>query len=198
MAEITGVLLAAGFSSRFDAGKSPGKLQYEIDGRPLIAHSAAALAPCDHIVAVVRTDDAALQTVLRALGVDCVLNPDPARGIGYSIACAVNATPPASRLGGWCLLPADMPCVRAATTQRLVDALRAGAELAAPFYQGRRGHPVAFGARYHAALSALDGDTGARMILQQHADRLRAIASEDAGILADIDTVEDLRERRSS
>jgi molybdenum cofactor cytidylyltransferase len=192
MAEITGVLLAAGFSSRFDAGKSPGKLQYEIDGRPLIAHSAAALAPCDHIVAVVRTDDAALQTVLRALGVDCVLNPDPARGIGYSIACAVKATPP-SQHGGWCLLPADMPYVKATTTQRLVGALRGGAELAAPFYRERRGHPVAFGARFRHALAALDGDTGARVILQQFADRLIAITSDDAGVLADIDVVTDLR-----
>ena len=192
MADITGVLLAAGFSRRFGAGKFHGKLLYELDHQPLIAHSAAALAPCDSIVAVVRADDVVLQSVLRTLDVDCVLNPEPSRGMGYSIACAIQETTPTSQRGGWCLLPADMPYVKATTTQQLVDALRVGSELAAPFYQGRRGHPVAFSARYRASLAALDGDTGARVILQQHADRLTAIASDDAGVLADIDVVADL------
>lgn len=190
MTEITGVLLAAGFSTRFGGDK----LQFEIDGRPLIAHSAAALAPCARIVAVVREDDEALQSLLQSLGVVCVLNTEAARGMGHSIACAVNATPPASHHGGWCLLPADMPYVSASTTQRVIDALRAGAQLAAPFYRGRRGHPVGFSARFHDALAALDGDTGARVILQQHADNLIAIATDDAGVLADIDSSRELQQ----
>lgn len=185
MADITGVLLAAGFSTRF----GDNKLLHEIDGQALIAHSAAALSPCDRVVAVVRADDEALQTVLHTLGVDCVLNPQPERGIGYSIACAVNAT---SRSDGWCLLPADMPCVMASTTSQLVDALRSGAALAAPFYQHRRGHPVAFSNRFFDALCALDGDTGARNILEQNAGQLALIATDDAGALVDVDTVLDL------
>jgi len=185
MADITGVLLAAGFSTRFGANK----LLHEIDGQALIAHSAAALSPCDRVVAVVRADDEALQTGLHTLGVDCVLNPQPERGMGYSIACAVNAT---SHSDGWCLLPADMPYVTASTTSQLVDALRTGAALAAPHYQGRRGHPVAFSNRFFDALCALDGDTGARDILEQNADRLALIDTDDAGVLVDIDTALDL------
>lgn len=192
MTEITGVLLAAGFGSRFGAGK----LQCEIDDRPLIAHSAAALAPCDRIVAVVPTHDIALQALLLSLGVDCVLNPEPARGLGYSIACAIRATPPSPAHRGWCLLPADMPWLKATTTQRLVDALRRDAVLAAPYYCGRRGHPVAFSARFRDALGALDGDTGARIVLQRHADQLTAIATDDAGVLADVDTIADLESQR--
>jgi len=181
MAELTGILLAAGFSTRFGANKH----LIEIEGQALIAHSAAALAPCDRIIAVVRADDKALQSVLYALGVDCVINPQPTRGMGYSIACAVNATTQSS---GWCILPADMPFVTASTTRQVVDALRAGADLAAPYYQGRRGHPVAFSARFLDVLAALDGDTGARHILEQHAEQLTAIATDDAGVLKDIDT----------
>jgi len=192
MNEITGVLLAAGFGTRFNAGRHPGKLLYEIEGRPLIAHSAAALAPCDRIVAVVRADDAALQAALRALGIDCVLNAEPARGIGYSIACAVKSTPPDSQHGGWCLLPADMPRVKTSTTQRVVNALRAGAAMAAPFHLGRRGHPVGFSAGCRDALAGLDGDTGARVMLRQYADRVTAVDSDDAGVFADVDRLADL------
>lgn len=189
MAELTGVLLAAGVSSRFGTNKH----LIEIHGQALIAHSAAALAPCDRIIAVVRAEDEALQAVLITLGVDCVINPQPARGMGYSIACAVNATAQGS---GWCILPADMPYVMASTTRRVVEALRAGAGLAAPYYQGRRGHPVGFSARFHGALAVLDGDSGARRILEQHAEQLTAIATEDAGVLKDIDTPGDLDVQR--
>jgi len=185
MADITGVLLAAGFSSRFGANK----LLVEIDGQALVALSAAALSPCDHVIAVVRADDELLQSELHTLGVDCVLNPEPGRGMGFSIACGVNA---AAQSKGWCLLPADMPYVMAATTAQLVDALHAGAAMAAPFFQGRRGHPVAFSYSFVDALCALDGDSGARSILEQNADLLTSIITDDAGVLVDIDTAMDL------
>ena len=185
MADITGVLLAAGFSSRFGANK----LLVEIDGQALVAHSATALSPCDRVIAVVRSDDELLQSELHTLGVDCVLNQEPGRGMGFSIACGVNA---AAQSQGWCLLPADMPDVMAATTALLVDALHAGAAMAAPFYQGRRGHPVAFSHSFVDALCALDGDSGARSVLEQNAAQLTSIITDDAGVLVDIDTALDL------
>jgi len=185
MAEITGVLLAAGFSARFGANK----LLVEIDGHALIAHSAVALSPCDRVIAVVRADDEVLQSELHTLGVDCVINPEPGRGMGFSIACGVNAT---AHSRGWCLLPADMPYVMASTTSQLVDALRTGVAMAAPFFQGQRGHPVAFSHSFVDALCVLDGDSGARSILEQNAAMLTSIITDDAGVLVDIDTAMDL------
>ena len=185
MTDITGVLLAAGFSTRFGANK----LLFKIDSQSLITHSAAALSPCDRVIAVVRADDEVLHTELHKLGIDCVLNPQPERGMGHSIACAVNET---SQSKGWCLLPADMPYVMASTTSQLVAALRTGAVLAAPCYRGRRGHPVAFSKDFVDALRALDGDSGARSILEQNTGQLTSIATDDAGVLVDIDTEMDL------
>lgn len=185
MAEVTGILLAAGFSSRFGSNK----LLAEFDRQPLVAHSSAALKPCDRVVAVVRNDDAALQNALRLLGVDCVFNTEPERGIGHSIACGVKATANSS---AWCILPADMPRVSLDTTSRVADALRNGSVLAAPFYMGQRGHPVGFGSRFLEALCELDGDAGARGIISRNAEQLTAIETGDAGVLADIDTVRDL------
>jgi len=185
MAEVTGILLAAGFSSRFGSNK----LLSELDERPLIAHSAAAMSPCDRVVAVVRNADAVLQSELRMLGIDCVFNTEAGRGIGYSIACAVKATANSS---AWCLLPADMPFVSTATTSRIADALRNGSVLAAPFCNGRRGHPVGFASRFREALCALDGDSGARSLINHNAEQLTIIETDDAGVLIDIDTASDL------
>lgn len=187
MGEITGVLLAAGFSTRFGANK----LLTVLGDRPIIAHSAAALSPCDRLVAVVRVVDAALQSELHRLGIDCVFNTEPERGMGHSIACAVKAT---AHSGAWCILPADMPSVKAATTCLVADALRAGAALAAPAYRGQRGHPVGFGARFFDRLSGLDGDIGARRIIAQNSARMTLIDTDDAGVLADIDCTKDLND----
>ena len=185
MADITGVLLAAGFSTRFGAHK----LLARAGQRPLIAHSAAALSPCDRVIAVVRSVDAALQSELHRLGIECVFNTEPERGMGHSIACAVKAT---AHSRGWCILPADMPFVRPATTSLVTRALSTGAELAAPAYQGQRGHPVAFAAAFFDELSTLDGDTGARAIIERNRAQLALIESDDAGVLLDIDTAKDL------
>ncbi|UCB55020.1 MAG: nucleotidyltransferase family protein [Thiotrichales bacterium] len=188
MADITGVLLAAGFSTRFGTNK----LITELDQKPLIAHSAGALSPCDRVIAVVRIVDAALQSELRDHSIDCVFNTEPERGIGYSIACAVKATAQSS---GWCLLPADMPYILPATTSQVIEALRAGSGIAAPFNNGRRGHPVGFDAQFYDVLSALDGDTGARHIIEQHHEQMTPVETADAGVLRDIDTAEDLGNR---
>jgi molybdenum cofactor cytidylyltransferase len=186
MAEITGVLLAAGFSTRF----GQNKLLHKINGRPLITHSAAVLQPCDRIIAVVRKDDA-LIAVLDQLGVDCIVNTEPQRGMGYSIACAVKA---AAASSGWCLLPADMPYVKAATTQQLLDTLHQGTTIAAPFHHNRRGHPVAFSERYYNQLVTLDGDSGARSIIECNINHLAPIDTEDAGVLMDVDTPADIEQ----
>jgi len=184
MAEITGILLAAGFSRRFGSNK----LLHVIDGQPMIAHASLALKPCDRIVAIVQKNQA-LRSVLNGLRVECLENPQPERGIGYSIACAVSATPNSS---GWCLLPADMPFVKATTTRQLVDTLRSGATLAAPVFQQQRGHPVGFGERFFSALTKLDGDIGARSLIAQHQDQLVMLATEDKGAIMDVDSIRDL------
>lgn len=183
---ITGLLLAAGFSRRFGSDK----LMSQINGRTLIEHSAAALAPCDRIVAVTRGDNHALLARLDELGIAYVINPEPSRGMAYSIACGVKATPESD---GWCILPADMPYLSATTTAQVVAGLREGKSLLAPFHQGRRGHPVGFGGRFRDALAALDGDGGARSIVEQHAEQLVRLIGEDAGVLRDVDIPSELR-----
>jgi molybdenum cofactor cytidylyltransferase len=181
MADITGILLAAGASRRFGANK----LLAPLGACALVLHSAAALAPCHRLLAVIREDDRDLQLMLRCAGIETVSNARAARGMGTSIACGVQAS---AHSDGWCILPADMPQVTPATTRRIIEALHSGAALAAPFYRGRRGHPVGFAAAFSAQLGGLDGDVGARTIVQQHAEQLWRVEVKDAGVIRDIDT----------
>ena len=185
MPEVTGVLLAAGQSERFGSNK----LLAEIDHRAMILHAATALSPCERLLAVVRTDDLSLQRVLTDASIKFVRNENAGRGMGSSIACAVAASRDSL---GWCLLPGDMPYIQPSTTQRVTAALRDGAAITAPVYDGRRGHPVGFSGSFADELLALDGAAGARDIVELHSDQFVAIDCTDKAVLVDIDTVEDL------
>jgi len=187
MPEITGLLLAAGQSQRF-AGN---KLLAEIDKRAMVLHAAASLSPCDRLLAVVRRDDIDLQKILKEASIELVFNDAADQGMGSSIACGVAAS---QQSHGWCLLPADMPFVKPATTLEVISTLKQGAALAAPFYQDRRGHPVGFGRELSNELLALDKEPGARHIVSQNQHRLVGINSNDEGVLIDIDTPADLKQ----
>lgn len=185
MPEVTGLLLAAGKSSRFGSQK----LLHPVQGKTLIEHSIASLSACDQIIAVIRDPDEPLQRLLQSTGIDFVINPQAEQGMGSSIACGIRAI---ENSDAWCILPADMLFVTKSTTQRIVAELREGVPIAAPFFQGRRGHPVGFGSRFKHQLLALDGDSGARDILRAESNLVTRVDVDDPGVLIDIDTPEDL------
>jgi molybdenum cofactor cytidylyltransferase len=107
--------------------------------------------------------------------------------MGASLVCALNATREAS---GWLIALADMPYVLPATITALIREVEAGADIAVPTYQGRRGNPVAFSRAHLPNLQKLSGDQGARGLLRAHT--VVEVAVDDAGILKDIDTADDL------
>jgi len=177
-----GVLLAAGRSTRFGSDKLLHALP---DGKPMaLASAAAMLAALPRVVAVVSADNAVLRRLLAAQGCEIAIAPATDIGMGWSLAAGVAANDDAA---GWVVALADMPFIRAETIMRVQAALAAGAVLAAPVFNGRRGHPVGFDRRFRQALLALQGDEGARQLLRAHADEIELIPCSDEGILRDID-----------
>lgn len=181
------VLAAAGAGRRFGGRKLLAPLS---DGTPLgLAALRTLRAVLPRVVAVVPPDDPHLVAVLATGGAEVVVNPDPSRGLGASLALGVAASRDAR---GWLLALGDMPFIRPATVAAVVAALDAGAVMAAPVCGGRRGHPVGFAAALGAALEALTGDAGARELLHRHPAWLTPIPVADPGVHWDVDHVEDL------
>jgi len=186
---IVGILLAAGQGSRFGGGKLLAALG---DGTPVGVQSLRRLrSVLDEVVAVVRAEDDALVERLSAEGVRVERCPDARDGMGNSLAHAVRVSADAD---GWVVALADMPLIDPQTIAQLAEALRGGALIAAPSYRGQRGHPVGFAGSLGARLAALSGDAGARDILRSEADAMMLIEVADAGVLADIDTPQQLHE----
>lgn len=187
MSDLWGILLAAGSSSRY----GEDKLLYPLDnGVPMgILSARNLLRALPNSIAVVRDAHGPLTEQLRAEGIGIVVNPDAGRGMGSSLACGIRALPPAT---GFVVALADMPWIDPQTIRGVVRLLRAGAPIAAPVYQGQRGHPVGFSHRFREELMSLDGDHGARELLVRNGEALQLFEVDDPGILRDIDTPADL------
>ncbi len=166
------IVLAAGRGERFAAsGAGVHKLQALLAGKPVL----------DHVLAAVRASNLPFH----------VVGADASRpGMGDSIAAGVRATPDAA---GWLILPADLPLVTAATLRTMAEASQK--TVSVPVYQGQRGHPVRFDSSCGPALMALAGSQGAASVLkaQMAVDGVAFVDVDDAGIVMDIDTLDDLQ-----
>jgi molybdenum cofactor cytidylyltransferase len=190
---LTGILLAAGRGRRFDPDGARNKLLQRLPGDEVVVAASARtlLAVFPRVVAVVPPDDGGVGDVLRQLGCEVTVCPDAASGMGLSLAHAIRHSLQGQLPArGWLVALGDMPFVAPSTLHALDAAIEEGAAIAAPLFEGRRGNPVAFGARHRDALLALDGDQGARRLLQT--SPVTTIDVPDPGILRDIDSPSDL------
>jgi molybdenum cofactor cytidylyltransferase len=187
VADIIGILLAAGSATRFGSDKLMHPLA---DGTPIAVRSARNLANAiPGSLAVVRSSRSPLAERLKDEGLRIVECAEAAEGMGRTLAAGVRASGGAA---GWVVALADMPYVSPATIRRVVEQLRDGAVMAAPAYRGERGHPVGFSAPLRAELEASHGDAGARAVLKSRGGDVTLVPVEDAGVLRDIDTPQDL------
>jgi molybdenum cofactor cytidylyltransferase len=120
-----------------------------------------------------------------------VENPDYLRGQLSSIKAAL---PQISREAGAAMIHlTDHPMVRPETFRAVVDQFRrCGKPIVIARHGGRRGHPVIFAREMFAELAAMPEDQGARAVVARDPARVAYVDVDDAGILTDLDTPEDL------
>ena len=183
------ILLAAGKSSRMGARH---KLLREVDGEPLLRRSAkVALASKASAVHVVLPPDSAKQhDILAGLDVQRVIAQDAGTGLAASLRAGIGALP--SDCAAVIVALADMPDVTPAHINALITAFDPANEqyICAPFApNGKRGNPVLFDRRYFEALAGLQGDRGAKQLIDQAGEFVASVPL-DAGVLIDLDTPE--------
>lgn len=183
------ILLAAGFSRRFGSIKLNALLP---DGRTVLQQSCHLLqSQFDNIIVVTRPAllDAGVFAGTGFSNPHLVLCPDAEQGMGHSLACAMRSLPAHWDACLVCL--ADMPFIKPSTLQ-LIHGRASKGRILIPAYQHQRGHPVCFGRDFFTELEQSKGDTGGRDVIKAHPDKVEVIDLQDAGILQDIDTPEDL------
>jgi molybdenum cofactor cytidylyltransferase len=186
------VVLAAGPGRRF--GAEGHKLLQPLGPDTVLAETIRHAIETGWPVAVVTTAALAPSAAPWVATRDLVVlsEADAARGVGHSIAAGVVAHAGAT---GWLVLPGDMPLIRPATIVAVGRALESH-PVAFAQYQGRRGHPVGFGAELYSELMTLSGDEGARRLVARYPSV--AVQVDDAGVLIDVDTEADLAAARAA
>ena len=186
--KLCALLLAAGASRRF--GPDNKLLAQLPDGQRLAQAAALPLVQTlERVNAVVRPGEQQLADLLQQSGCRIIWHEDADAGMGSSLAKGISV---ASDCDGWLVALADMPWIRPGSVLQVADALRAGAAIARPMYQGKAGHPVGFSARFGPQLQTLDDDHGARSIINATPHLLHKIDCDDPAVLHDIDTLDDL------
>lgn len=162
------VLLAAGKASRMGEGGSH-KLLAEFDGMPLVRRSAliAIESGASDIVAVTghRRDD--IENALHGLAIERVFNPDYASGMASSLVAGVG-TQAVQKADGVLVMLADMPGVTGDDLKALTASFREvnGQAIVRAVSGGKRGNPVILPRSVLNAVMRLEGDVGARHIIE--------------------------------
>ena len=185
---VDAVLLAAGGARRFGSPKLLALLR----GSPLLWHSLDALRDTDvgERCLVLGSDAEAIHRCYldwchaRGLLVNFFevrVNEAWEDGLSSSIRCGIErglerSLERGGEAGSVLLALADQPCVSAFHLGELVNACDATSDVVASDYDGIAGVPAVFSARAHEALLGLQGDEGARRILNEgNALRVRRI-----------------------
>lgn len=185
---IAGLLLAAGGARRFGAPK----LIHHFRGTPIVRWSAEALAAAtDALFVVVPSDPGPLREALHGIPARIVVNPEPARGLGRSIACGVGALPP--DVDAVIIALADEPLADRAWTNAVIARYRAEERKAivTSMFRGIRRHPILFDRIVFPELMQLDGDRGARAVVERDPTRVAVVEFNEPGTI-DVDSPEDL------
>ena len=185
---IWAVILAAGVSRRMGTQKL---LLPFGDATVIESVVLTALASrVDRVLAVLGADRDAVRQKLEPFGIDFVINENFVKGMLSSVQAGFAALPPAAEAA--VVMLSDQPFLPAGVVDAVVEAFRrSGKGIVVPAFQGRRGHPVLIGLKYHDEVLALDPTNGLRRLMRAHPDDIFEAAVEDANILRDMDVPED-------
>lgn len=161
------VVLAAGQASRMGTA-GHHKLLATFEGVPLVRRTTAvALAASPAPVTVVTGHRAGeIREALSGLDLVLVHNEDFASGMASSLIAGLDGVGPEA--DGMLVLLADMPGVTADDIRRLIAAFeeQGGQVVVRAVYGGKRGNPVILPRALFSALRRLEGDVGARHVIE--------------------------------
>lgn len=184
---LAAIVLAAGRSTRM---QTRNKLLLPWKGKRILQVVVETLlsVPFAQLLVVVGHQREEVQALLAGYPVQIVYNPRYAEGLSTSLRRGVEEA--GAQVEGYLFALGDMPQVAPQTLLHLCRSfsLHGPNAIAVPTFQGRRGNPVVFGNQYRAELLQLDGDQGARPLVQKHAPSVVEVPVDDPGILVDVDT----------
>src|SRR5215831_4376159 len=192
--KVSAVVLAGGMSRRMGAPKQ----LLRIEGKSLLEHTLATVraSAVHEIILVLGFAADEIEKEVSLQGLKIARNESYQQGMGTSLRTGLAAVDPQATAA--LIILADQPFVQPATLDRLIKfhgsskAEAARPQIVIPTYRGFRGNPVLLDRTVFPELQGLSGDVGCRAIFGDHTKGIYKLPVDDAGILLDIDSPEDL------
>jgi molybdenum cofactor cytidylyltransferase len=191
---IAAVILAAGLSRRM----GQAKLLMLLDGRAIVRHAVEAVLSggVDSVWVVSGPAVEGIAAALGGLDVQIVVNPAPEGGQAGSVRVGIGALPASADSALIAL--GDQPMLPPPIIPALLAARRTSDKpIVAPRYRDGQGNPVLFKREIFPELLRLDGDQGARPIIQKDPARVEWV-DLDLAMPPDVDTPGDYEKIRAS
>ncbi|NMO96390.1 nucleotidyltransferase family protein [Paenibacillus lemnae] len=181
------LVLAAGLSRRMGRPKQ----LLPIGGETLLRYVVKKALTVPHAsVAVVGSGESLMKQQCEDLPVVWIENRDAHDGMSTSIKAGISYAQDCSA-GSVMILLGDQPGMDPGVLAGMAGAFGAGSSgMLQARYEGKPGHPVMFDRRFFPELLKLEGDTGAKPLLQRHADSLQ-FWDVNTPVPVDLDTPEE-------
>jgi molybdenum cofactor cytidylyltransferase len=186
---ISAIVLAAGASVRMGSPKALLK----ISGKTFLQHIVDVLASAGvhDVVLVLGANADVIKRQLDWFRGTVVTNNDWNFGMLSSVIAGLGALGRPD-IDGALFCPVDHPLITKEIVEGMVQAFsQSHKQIVIPTYQGRRGHPVLFHSSLFPELIAAPMAVGARAVVHNHEKDLAEMATEDEGVIINIDTPED-------
>lgn len=187
---ISGVVLAAGTSSRFGSTKQ----LLVLGSKPLVVHAIDALrdAGVGELIVVVGHDREAVEA---ALPPDVRIVPNPAYRDGQATSLAAALHEVADDSEATIVLQADQPGITSEDLRALVEGFHTTRKQIARLRYLDAPGPALLSREIYAEAGHLHGDAGARLLIASHPEWVHEVQIERPAP-RDIDTPDDLSEAR--
>lgn len=187
MASVSGILLAAGNSTRM--GKDKRFLPFQ--SIPLLQHAVNTARASLLREVVIVTDTDLFDTDLDLTGCRVLVTPQAARGQAEALKAGLQTIQDAN---GCMVLMADQPLLAVSTLDHLVWAFSQHPDFwIVPVIEDMQGTPITIPAAWFHRLLDLAGDTPVRSLISSRGLALRLVKIDHPGPFIDIDTDEQYR-----
>lgn len=191
--KVTAIVLASGFSKRFNGNK----LLTFYQGKPLVMHIIdKVLKQSFYEMIVVSQYDEVLNLVEESTvsrgAIKTIKNNHPEAGVSRSIRLGIKAS---ESCDAYMFFVGDAPLIKEDTIRKMIKMYetleRREEAILCPYYKGERGNPVIFAKAYKEELLQLKGDEGGKQIIRKHPENIVKYEVSHEKELFDIDTQQD-------
>jgi len=191
MKKISAIILAAGTSSRMGFLKQTANIK----GKSLLelVLDKVRKFPFHEIIIVLGYKHDEVMKTLKLEYEKVVINEEYEKGMSSSLKKGVLNISKDSE--AFAIFLADMPLIKEKSIEKVINEFNERSCLiVAPIFNKVIGHPVIFHRNLIPEIINLEGDIGAKKVIEKYKDEACFIEIDDEGVLIDIDAPKDLEE----